>query len=147
MVIELLRPLAYILVKLSRTRAGELQGLEDSVIPVEPLVRTFKVDVELNGKTQQRTVKRSQSPITAAYAFTDYQAQGQMIPSVIVDVAIPPSTGHNFFNLYVTSSRSSSRTSIRLFRDFDNAIFMHGQDAELLAKDDRLERAATQTKV
>ncbi|KAF9000150.1 hypothetical protein BDQ17DRAFT_1496332, partial [Cyathus striatus] len=77
--------------------------------------------------------------ITAAYVFTNYQAQGQKIPIALVDIATPLCTGPNLFNLYVASSRSSNRLSIWLLRDFNNAIFMHGHDAELLAKDDQLE--------
>jgi len=44
-IVRLTRPPAYVLVKLTRTRAAQLEGLEESVIPIEPM--------------------------TAAYAFTD----------------------------------------------------------------------------
>ncbi|KAF8836900.1 hypothetical protein BDN67DRAFT_910225 [Paxillus ammoniavirescens] len=45
--------------------------------------------------------------MTAAYAFTDYQSQGQTIPYVLVDIATPPSGSLNLFNLYVALSHSS----------------------------------------
>ncbi|KAF9789206.1 hypothetical protein BJ322DRAFT_989697, partial [Thelephora terrestris] len=45
--------------------------------------------------------------ITGAYSFTDYRAQGQMIPYVVVDIASPPTSGLSLFNLYVALSRSS----------------------------------------
>ncbi|KAF8578961.1 hypothetical protein K439DRAFT_1360754, partial [Ramaria rubella] len=46
--------------------------------------------------------------LTAAYAFTDYRSQGQMIPNVIVDIATPPTGGKlTLFNLYVALSPSS----------------------------------------
>lgn len=37
----------------------------------------------------QRSVKKKQYPLTAAYAFTDYRSQGQTIPYVVVDIATP----------------------------------------------------------
>ncbi|KAJ8579543.1 hypothetical protein M405DRAFT_895242 [Rhizopogon salebrosus TDB-379] len=42
-------PPAFILVKLNRTRACQLKGLEDSVIPIEPITKTFRIDVLENG--------------------------------------------------------------------------------------------------
>ncbi|KAI5994164.1 hypothetical protein EDD15DRAFT_2107169, partial [Pisolithus albus] len=44
--------------------------------------------------------------MTAAYAFTDYRSQGQTLPSVLIDIATPPSGGLNLFNLYVALSRN-----------------------------------------
>ncbi|KAI6032557.1 hypothetical protein EDC04DRAFT_2707993 [Pisolithus marmoratus] len=76
--------------------------------------------------------------MTSAYAFTDYHLQGQMLPYVIVDIAKPPSGGLNLFNLYVTLSRSSGHQTIRLLRDFDDAIFLCSHTPELLAEDDHL---------
>ncbi|OCH86076.1 hypothetical protein OBBRIDRAFT_701245, partial [Obba rivulosa] len=46
--------------------------------------------------------------VTAAYAFTDYRAQGQTIPYVLVDIASPPPPVNlSLFSLYVALSRSS----------------------------------------
>ncbi|EIM82415.1 uncharacterized protein STEHIDRAFT_64972 [Stereum hirsutum FP-91666 SS1] len=45
--------------------------------------------------------------MSSAYAFTDYRAQGQTIPYVLIDIAQPPSNGLSLFNLYVALSRSS----------------------------------------
>ncbi|KAJ3911376.1 hypothetical protein F5877DRAFT_55399 [Lentinula edodes] len=39
--------------------------------------------------------------MTAAYAFTDYRAQGQTIPSMLVDIGKPPTRTLSFFNLYL----------------------------------------------
>ena len=39
--------------------------------------------------------------MTAAYTFTDYWSQGQMIPYVIVDIGSPPTGTLSLFNLYV----------------------------------------------
>ncbi|KAH9943783.1 hypothetical protein B0H21DRAFT_695248 [Amylocystis lapponica] len=46
--------------------------------------------------------------MTAAYAFTDYRSQGQMIPYVLVDIATPPAPANlSLFSLYVALSQSS----------------------------------------
>ncbi|KAJ7692560.1 hypothetical protein B0H17DRAFT_933878 [Mycena rosella] len=58
--------------------------------------------------------------MTAVYTFTDYRAQGQTIPYVLVDIGTPPSGTLSLFNLYVAFARSSGRESIRLLRDFDD---------------------------
>ncbi|KAJ7633509.1 hypothetical protein B0H17DRAFT_961772 [Mycena rosella] len=77
--------------------------------------------------------------MTAAYAFTDYRAQGKTIPYVLVNIGTPPSGTLSLFNLYVALSRSSGRESIRLLRDFGDELFLKGHDPALLAEDDRLE--------
>ena len=124
-----------VLVKLSRTRAAALPDLEEGVIPIARI--STKTQIRVNGKT--RTVTRTQFPITAAYSFTDYRAQGQTIPYVVVDIASPPTSGLSLFNLYVALSRSSGRNTIRLLRDFDDETFLQAHVPELLEEDERLE--------
>lgn len=129
----------YVLVKLSRTKATRLEGLEDCVIPVEPVSQTFQIKVDKDSKSISRTVKRRQFPMTAAYAFTDYRSQGQTIPYVLIDIATPPPPGTlSLFSLYVALSRSSGRGTIRLLRDFDKKLFMQSHSTDLLEFDDRL---------
>lgn len=113
-IVDLVHLLSYILVKLDRTGVTQLEGLQPSVIPVEPASKSFTIAVPVEAKPQNRTVKRQQFPMTAAYAFTDYRSQGQTIPYVLVDIASPPTGGLSLFNLYVTLSRSSGRSTIRL---------------------------------
>ena len=114
-IITLTHPPAYILVRLQRTRASQLEGLEENVIPVEVATQSFRIQVRIaGGKLMTRTVSRHQYPMTAAYGFTDYRSQGQTIPYVIIDIATPPTGSLSLFNLYVALSRSSGRTTIRL---------------------------------
>jgi ATP-dependent exoDNAse (exonuclease V) alpha subunit len=120
---------AYILVKLSRTKASKLTGLDDCVIPVEPSSTTYRMTmVTKGGRKGPRTVRRRQFPITAAYAFTDYRSQGQTITYVLVDIAPPPRGTLSLFNLYVALSRSSGRDTIPLLRDFDDDMFKKSHD-------------------
>ena len=123
-----------VLVKLSRTRAAALPNLEEGVIPIQRV--STKTQIRIHGKS--RTVTRTQFPITGAYSFTDYRAQGQTIPYVVVDIASPPTSGLSLFNLYVALSRSSGRNTIRLLRDFDDGTFLQGHVPELLEEDERL---------
>lgn len=131
---------SYVLIKLARTRASCLDGLEHAVIPVEALTSTMEIEVPgSDGNKHRRTVRRRQLPITPAYAFTDYQSQGQTITHVIVDIAPPPSGALSLFNVYVALSRSSGRDTIRLLRDFDYRVFKKTHDPHLLQEDERLE--------
>jgi len=150
-VVKLTRLPMAILVRFGRTRASQLPGLDENVLPIIPTKQTMQIKMTSGTgtrmKTISRTVHRRQFAMTAAYAFTDYRSQGQTIPMVLVDIATPPPPGKlTLFNLYVALSRSSGRNTIRLLRDFDDAVFMQSHDADLLEEDDRLERLNEQTK-
>lgn len=139
---------AYILVKLNRTRATKLEGLDDNIIPVEMATRSVQIKVRGNGgKYSTHTVRHRQFPMTPAYCFTDYRSQGQTIPKVVIDITTPPTGTLSLFNLYVALSRSSGQSSIRLLRDFDNELFQKSHDTALMQEDDRLERQDRITKV
>ena len=131
----------YILVKLNRTRATQLDVHEASVIPVEVSTKMFRINIQgPDGKNTSRTVRRRQFLMTAAYGFTDYRSQSQTIPYVLVDIGSPPTGTLSLFNLYVALSRSSGRTAIRLLRDFDDKLFQASHDTELMIEDERLEK-------
>ena len=135
-----------ILVKLNRTWATQLDGLEGSTIPVEPATRSYQIKcTSPEGKAITRTVKRCQFPMTATYAFMDYRSQGQMIPTVLVDITMPPTGRLNLFNLYVTLSWSSGHSTIHLLCDFNDQLFQAAHEPELLAEDDRLEELNAKT--
>jgi hypothetical protein len=115
---------SYILIKMQRTRASQLEGLDEGIIPVKVATRNFQIKVCMNGgKYVTRSVCHRQFPMTVAYAFTDYRSQGQTLPYVIIDITKPPTGALDLFNLYVALSRSSGRESIRLLRDFDDELF------------------------
>ena len=139
-VVKLKKLPAFILVKLGRTRATTLEGLDQAVIPIEPATIKMQVKIALPGKgSVTRTITRRQYPMTAAYAFTDYRAQGQTIHILIVDIARPPHGQLSLFNVYVALSRGVGQDSIRLLRDFDEEAIRRPQVPELAEEDDRLE--------
>ena len=112
-VTQLQYPPSIILVKLAKTRTT---GTE-SVVPIRR-----NIHISRKGTTNtsiSTTVHEVQLPVTAAYACTDYRAQGQTLDTVIVDLATPPTGGLNLFSLYVALSRSRGRKGIRILRDFD----------------------------
>jgi hypothetical protein len=66
---------AYVLVRLTRTRASQLEGLDEGIIPVEVATQNFQIKVrEVNRKYVTQSVRHRQYPMTAAYGFTDYHS-------------------------------------------------------------------------
>jgi hypothetical protein len=55
-------------VRLDQTKAPLLQGLEENVIPVIAVTKTFVITKD----GIKKTVHRTQLPLTLAYAFMDY---------------------------------------------------------------------------
>ena len=115
-------------------------GLPPGTIPIFPSQRSFT----LKGPTNI-TIEREQYALTAAYAFTDYKAQGQTMESVIIDLGKTPSGKLTAFNMYVALSRGRGRSRIRLLRDFDDRLFTTHPSEELREEDDRLDRLAEST--
>ena len=145
--VHLVYPPAYILVKLDRTRACTLSGLENSVIPVEPRTLTYNARfLQENNTIISKSVQRRQLPLTVAYAFTDYRSQGQTMESVIVDLAPPPGPKLNIFNIYVVLLRSQGRESIRLLRPYRSRDIIQTPPLDLIIEDDRLDQLNKVTK-
>jgi len=68
--IATLKRLPYcVLVKLNRTRAARLDGLDDSVVPIFPAKSSMQITLGRKTKTVTR-LQYCQYPITAAYCFT-----------------------------------------------------------------------------
>lgn len=152
-VVTLTRLPAYILVKLDRTRASTLPGLDEGVIPIVPASKSYNIMmsvVQKDGHVEpvKRAIQRLQFPITPAYAFTDYRSQGQTISSAIIDIADPPTgRGLTSHNLYVALSRCSGRDNIRILRNFDHSILKKPLEFDLMEEDNRLEKQDQVTKL
>jgi hypothetical protein len=135
-------PPLYVFVKLTKTKAAALDGLEEGVVPIIPMAKTYNFqDLEGNKKT----VTRLQVPMTAAYAFTDYRAQGQIISDPIIDIGRPPTNELTPFDAYVALSRGHGRESIRLLRDFDDRLFTQHPSEYLRIEDERLRKLDRET--
>lgn len=119
--------LLYILMKMDRTRAGKLEGLDKHVIPLESTKQTVMIQVQISkGKKVCQTAQRRQFSMTPAYAFTDYRVQGQTILSVLVDIGQPPTGMLSLFNLSVALSRSSGHSyyGISMWRNWWRAMIL-----------------------
>jgi hypothetical protein len=135
---DLARPPLCVLVRLSKADVKwEIPGLERGVVPITPIRNRFQVALPNGTKP---TLWRTQLPLTPAYAFTDYRSQGQTLPYVIVDLATPPTGGLTQFNAYVALSRSQTRSTARLLRNFEDRLFTTAPDENLVLEDAVLER-------
>lgn len=113
------------------------------MLPLEPMERKFTITLPV--QKIRKTVRRRQFPLTAAYAFTDYRAQGQTLRTLIVDLGPVPSGKLTPFNAYVALSRSPGRETIRLLRAFDDDLFTAIPDENLELEDRRLEALNRET--
>ena len=84
--------------------------------------------------------------MTAAYAFSNYHFQGQMIPYILIDITTPPTGSLSLFKLYVALLRSSSHLTICLLQDFNEKLFQVSHEAQPMNEDDRLENLDRITK-
>ncbi|CEL58884.1 hypothetical protein RSOLAG1IB_12210 [Rhizoctonia solani AG-1 IB] len=139
---DLSYPPICVLVKLWRTKAQKLPGLDEGVVPIVPIRTQFSLKLP---KSKELNISRQQLPLTPAYAFTDYRSQGQTIPYIIMDLATPPTGGLTPFNSYVTISRSRTRETARLLRDFDEKLFTTPPNQHLASEDLRLEELDQET--
>jgi len=133
-IVELTYPPVYVLIKLNRTKAVQLDGLEKNILPLVPIERTFTIILGNHPKS----IRRRQLPLTPAYSFTDYRSQGQTINNTIIDIATPPTAGLTPFNVYVALSRARGRDGVRLLRDFDENLLMTHPSEHLRIEDERL---------
>lgn len=124
-----------------QTRAV-FEGVPAGIIPISPSKVGFSVDVD-GGRVR---LERFQLAIVPGYAFTDYKSQGQTMECVIVDISKPPSGSLSPFSVYVALSRSRGRSTIRVLRDFDPALFMHHPSEDLRTDMVRLEQIDERTK-
>ncbi|KAF8436818.1 hypothetical protein L210DRAFT_3406547, partial [Boletus edulis BED1] len=84
--------------------------------------------------------------LSAAYAFTDFKAQGQTLENILVDIGKTCNFSLTPFNAYVALSRGKSRGQIRLLRDFEDKLFTSPPSEDLLEEDKILEVKAERTK-
>ncbi|KAJ6604142.1 PIF1-like helicase-domain-containing protein [Mycena vulgaris] len=68
-------------------------------------------------------ISRTQLPLQSAYAVLDYKSEGFTFPFVIADVATPPRVRVSRWSAYAALSASRSRSTIRILRAFDHAVF------------------------
>ncbi|OAX32709.1 hypothetical protein K503DRAFT_805008 [Rhizopogon vinicolor AM-OR11-026] len=120
-IVELAYPPAYILVKMNRTKAVRLAGLE------------------------KKNVLPGDSCPSVQYIPSDYRSQGQTIANSIIDIGTPPTGGLTPFNVYVALCRGRGPGNIRLLRDFGENLLMTHPCEYLWPEDERLARLDDET--
>ncbi|KDN33077.1 hypothetical protein RSAG8_13833, partial [Rhizoctonia solani AG-8 WAC10335] len=91
---------ACVLVRLLRTRAW--RGRDTDYAHTKPF------STHSYGAIEKTTICYEQIPLISVYACTDYRAQGQTLPYVIIDIGKPPTGGIGPFNAHVALSPSQS---------------------------------------
>lgn len=124
----------YVLVKLAWMKVPVFEDLEQNVMPIAPITKTFST----NKDGKKITINWTQILLTPAYAFTDYRSQGQTIDPVIVNIGWPPQGHLTPFNVYVVLSRGTSHDHIRLLRDFDKTLMQQHPSEYLRLEDEWL---------
>lgn len=140
--VNLLYPPALIIVELDFCDLFTLPGLKPRQVPLSPIEVKFSITSTDKNHTR---ITRRQYPLTAAYAFTDYKAQGQTIDHILVDIGKTTSFSLSPFNAYVALSRSRGRNSIRLLRDFEDSLFTRHPSEFLREEDLRIKELARET--
>ena len=135
-------PPQYVLMKLLCTKAPQLEGLSQNVIPITLIAKSFMTTK--NG--EKMTVNRSQLPLTLTYAFTNYRSQGQTLQPVYIDIGSPPYGRLTPFNIYIVLSRGMGQNNIWLIRDFDGTLLCHHPCEHLRLEDECLEGLNKMTK-
>ena len=116
----------YLLVKKINEHAYnnlKFENLQDGLIPIFPQTVTFSVKPKCAALgTKSVSVRRSQFPLTPAYALTAYKAQGKTLNKLIIDLTKPATGKLDFDYAYVALSRAKSLNDILILREFDNKI-------------------------
>ena len=134
-------PPRFIVLQLDFCDTTSLPSLKKKEVPLFPIMRKFRINSD-----PPAIVTRRQLPITPAYAFTDFKAQGQTLQNVIIDIGKTANFKLTPFNAYVGLSRGTERRRIRLLRDFEDYLFTTPPSEDLKREEERLRRLAKRTK-
>jgi len=108
----IISPPPYILVKVDHRLDISIPGLPPSVLPIEPVPFTYKIN-------SHKYAKVSQFPVTLAYAITDFKCQGQTFDFVLCDIEKPRVGPAPPTSPYVQLSRARSLQCVSIIRPFD----------------------------
>jgi hypothetical protein len=95
---------SYLLVKLTRTKATKLEGLNDCVLPIEPISTTYRIKMMVGGNGSADSEKET-IPTHGSICLHRLSIAGAN--HYPCDIATPPAGGLSLFHLYVALSRSS----------------------------------------
>ena len=108
----ILSPPEYMLVKVDDRLNVSIPGLPPSVVPIAPVLFTYKV-------SSDKYVQLFQFPVTLAYAITDFKCQGQTFNWVLCDIEKPRAGPSPATSAYVQLSRVRSLQCVSIMRPFN----------------------------
>ncbi|KAK4704722.1 hypothetical protein P7C70_g1483, partial [Phenoliferia sp. Uapishka_3] len=151
--VVLCNPPAQLLVKLRspHQHRAKLSNLPPSTIPITP--REGSVTLKLSNwtdqhgrtHTQQAAVKALQSPVSAAWAVTDYRVQGETRLRVTADLSPPPAGRIDPAAAYVAMFRVTTFEGLSFLRSFPLSVLRSGLDDEVNEELLRQKKAEKQT--
>ncbi|KAK4702598.1 hypothetical protein P7C70_g3623, partial [Phenoliferia sp. Uapishka_3] len=147
------RPPAQLIIELRapHPHRAQLSYLPSDTIPVMPREGSITLKVSTwrdnNGRDHQQTatIKALQSPVSAAWAVTDYRVQGETSPKVTADLLPPPLGRIDSAAAYVAMSRVTTFEGLSFLRDFPLDVLRTGLEDDLKEEIDRQEREEGQT--
>ena len=90
-------------------------------------------------------IKRTQFPLTPAYSFTSYKAQGATLNKVIIDLDKHNNRSYDFAFVYVSLSRVRSLKDLLILRSFPKDILKIKLSDDLILEMKRLENLEQET--
>jgi hypothetical protein len=90
---------------------------------------------------------RTQTPLTSAFALSDYRVQSQSLNLFIPDLKKPPTGKLHLENIYVILSRATSWDNMAILRPFEDSILQSQPDDSLIAYDEYLQTRNEMTKI
>ena len=146
-------PPLYILLQKMSIKYSPFMDLAPGLIPVftEESLITFKAQsTAFTCKKLSYTTLRRQVPLCAAFAMTNYKAQGSTMASAILDlkrILPPPAVNKHqrYCSTYVMLSRLQSSDGVHLLRKIDFDALSLQPDPQLFIEQHRLQRLADLT--
>jgi hypothetical protein len=135
----------YILVKLINTdnqKSQNLKNLGENLLPIFPMKKTYLMKIS---SMKTITVTRLQFPLTLAFAFTVFKAQGQTFSKLIVDLTKPENGPLPINYAYTAIGRATNYNSILILRPFKQSCIKSKPCKSLLNELKRFQQLEKET--
>ena len=107
--------------------AWQLDGVDEpGVYPIVPRTQSWYLDKGRKVKTLK--VRRTQLPLTPAYAMTAHSSQGKTLPAVLLDLQVDKKVNPTIGT--VATTRVRSREDVLIMRPFAKFLFQRGLASE-----------------
>lgn len=116
-------------------------GLPEDWVPIFPEKTSFKAKILRDGSTLKCNISRFQLPLTPAYCYTDYKAQGRSMDYAIVDLQ----SARTLQGVYVMLSRVRTLSGLAIMQPFMPSKIYGRLSQELRDEMRRLEALADET--